>query len=312
VSDRVPSGLLFPGQGAQAVGMGKDFADAFEAARRVFDEADRVLGYPLSRLCFEGPADELTLTTHAQPAIFTTSLAVVAVLREKGLLADVRATAGLSLGEYTAVHFAGCLSFADALRLVKRRGTAMQAAADRVKSGMVSLLGADLATAREIADAARGDGVLVVANVNGPGQIVLSGDLEACARVPEAAKAKGVRRSTPLQVAGAFHSPLMEPARIELEAALREVPIRDAAIPVVSNASAAPVTKADDIRLMLSRQLTSPVMWEDSMRALAALGCARFYEPAPGSVLSGLAKRILPEADVRSCPAVTALEAAVS
>src|SRR5687768_2703473 len=138
--------------------MGKDFAAAFGAARSVYEEADRVLGYAISKLCFEGPAEELTLTTHAQPAIFTTSVAVVAVLRERGTLKDVRATAGLSLGEYTAVHYAGCLSFADALKLVKRRGSAMQAASDKVKSGMVSLLGADLETAREIADLARGPG----------------------------------------------------------------------------------------------------------------------------------------------------------
>src|SRR5262245_50434010 len=178
--------LLFPGQGAQGVGMGKDFAEAHAAARRVFDEANTILGYDLRKLCFDGPADQLTLTTHAQPAIFATSCAVIAVLEEKGLLKDIRAAAGLSLGEYTAVHYAGCLSFADALRLVKRRGAAMQDASDKVKSGMVSLLGADVETAQKIADKARGDGVLVVANINAPGQIVLSGDLEACARVPEA------------------------------------------------------------------------------------------------------------------------------
>jgi [acyl-carrier-protein] S-malonyltransferase len=289
--------------------MGKDFAQAFGAARSVFEEADRVLGYAISKLCFEGPADQLTLTTHAQPAIFTTSVAVVAVLRERGSLKDVRATAGLSLGEYTAVHYAGCLAFADALRLVKRRGAAMQAASDLVKSGMVSLLGADLETAGEIADLARGDGVLVVANVNGPGQIVLSGDLEACGRVPEIAKGKKVRRVTQLQVAGAFHSPLMEPARLELEKALRDVAIKDATIPVVCNATAKATKAASEIRELLARQLTSPVLWEQSMGALAALGCTRFIEPAPGNVLSGLARRILPDAEVRSCSVASDVEA---
>lgn len=303
------TGLLFPGQGAQAVGMGKDFAAAFGAARSVFEEADRVLGYSISKLCFEGPVEELTLTTHAQPAIFTTSVAVVAVLRERGTLKDVRATAGLSLGEYTAVHYAGCLSFADALKLVKRRGSAMQAASDRVKSGMVSLLGADLETAREITELARGSGVLVVANINGPGQIVLSGDLEACARVPDIAKTHKVRRVTQLQVAGAFHSPLMEPARLELEKALRDVPIRDATIPVVCNATATAVKAAGEIRTLLAKQLTSPVLWEQSMTALKALGCTKFLEPAPGNVLSGLARRILPDAEVRSCAAATDVEA---
>jgi [acyl-carrier-protein] S-malonyltransferase len=305
----VTTGLLFPGQGAQTVGMGKDFAAAFGAARSVYEEADRVLGYPISKLCFEGPVEELTLTTHAQPAIFTTSAAVVAVLRERGTLKDVRATAGLSLGEYTAVHYAGCLSFADALRLVKRRGTAMQAASDVVKSGMVSLLGADLETANEIADLARGDGVLVVANINGPGQIVLSGDLDACARVPEIAKSRKVRRVTQLQVAGAFHSPLMEPARLDLEKALRDVAIRDASIPVVCNATATAVKASGEIRTLLARQLTSPVLWEQSMSALHKLGCTRFIEPAPGNVLSGLARRILPDAQVRSCTVASDVEA---
>jgi [acyl-carrier-protein] S-malonyltransferase len=305
----VTAAVLFPGQGAQTVGMGKDFAAAFGAARSVFEEADRVLGYPISKLCFEGPVDELTLTTHAQPAIFTTSAAVVAVLKERGILKDVRAAAGLSLGEYTAVHYAGCLSFADALRLVKRRATAMQAASDRVRSGMVSLLGADLETAREIADAARGDGVPVVANIPGPGQIVLSGDLDACGRVPEAAKSRKVRRVTQLQVAGAFHSPLMEPARLDLEKALRDVAIRDATIPVVCNATGAPVKAAAEIRTLLARQLTSPVLWEQSMTALHALGCRRFIEPAPGNVLSGLVRRILPDAEVKSCTVASDVEA---
>jgi [acyl-carrier-protein] S-malonyltransferase len=308
----MPTAVLFPGQGAQAVGMGKDFAAAFGAARAVFQEAGKVLGYDLAKICFDGPADDLTLTTHAQPAIYATSVAVVTVLRERGLLGEVKAAAGLSLGEYTAVHFAGCLSFADGLRLVKRRGAAMQAASDRVKSGMVSLLGADLETATEIADKARGAGVLVVANVNGGGQIVLSGDLEACARVPEVAKALKVRRVTQLQVAGAFHSPLMEPARIELEQALKDVPIKDATIPVVSNASALPVTKAADIRAMLAKQLTSPVLWEQSVQQLRKLGCTRFVEPAPGAVLAGLARRILPDADAKSYAAASDIGASTS
>lgn len=288
--------------------MGRDVAEKHPAARRVFDEANAVLGYDLAKLCFEGPSEELTLTTHAQPAIFTTSLAVVAVLRERAMLGDVQATAGLSLGEYTAVCFAGCLTFEDALRLVKRRGAAMQRAADATRSGMVSLLGADLATAEQIAEKARGGGVLVVANINAPGQIVLSGDLEACARVPEVAKELKVRRATPLQVAGAFHSPLMAPARTELEAALRDVPLRDARIPVVSNVTATGVTKATEIRTLLAQQLTSPVRWEESMHALAALGCTQFVEPAPGAVLSGLAKRILPTAATRSFATAADLE----
>jgi [acyl-carrier-protein] S-malonyltransferase len=288
-----PTALLFPGQGAQAPGMGRDFAERHPAAAAVFAEANEVLGYDLRKLCFEGPAEELTLTTHAQPAIYACSAAVATVLREKGLTSSVVAAAGLSLGEYTALWFAGAYSFADGLRLVKRRGAAMQAASDSPRSGMVSLLGADRETAEKVAAAARGTGVLVVANLNAPGQIVLSGDLEACGRVPAAAKELGVRRAMPLQVAGAFHSPLMAPAQAELERALAETAIRDLALPVVSNVTGAPVRTAAEIRGLLARQVTQPVRWEESMRALRALGCERFVEPAPGNVLCGLAKKNL-------------------
>jgi [acyl-carrier-protein] S-malonyltransferase len=290
--------------------MGRDFADRFPAAAQVFAEANDVLGYDLRRICFEGPADELTLTTHAQPAIFTCSVAAVTVLRDAGAVTGAGAAAGLSLGEYTALWFAGVFSFADGLRLVKRRGTAMQAAADSPKSGMVSLLGAGRALAEDVAAKAREGGVLVVANVNAPGQIVLSGDAEACARVPAIAKALGVRRAMPLAVAGAFHSPLMEPARAELERALRETPLSDPRLTVVSNVTAAPVTTAAEVRELLARQVVSPVLWEDSMRALRAMGITRFIEPAPGSVLSGLLKKILPDAESRSFARATDLEGA--
>ena len=301
--------MLFPGQGAQTPGMGRDFADRFPAAARVFAEANDALGYDLRKLCFEGPAEELTLTTHAQPGIFACSAAVATVLREQGKLADVVAAAGLSLGEYTALWFAGAYSFADGLRLVKRRGAAMQAASDRPRSGMVSLVGADRELAQKVADQAREYGVLVVANLNAPGQTVLSGDLEACGRVPAAAKALGVRRAIPLQVAGAFHSPLMAPAQAELERALADVPMKDPEIPVVSNVTAAPVRTAAEARSLLSRQVTSPVRWEESMHALHKLGCNRFLEPAPGAVLCGLAKKNLPEAITASFDKVEAMSA---
>lgn len=301
--------VLFPGQGAQAPGMGRDFAERHPSAARVFAEANDVLGYDLRALCFEGPAETLTLTTHAQPAIYVCSAAVATVLRETGRLEGTIAAAGLSLGEYTALWFAGAYSFADGLRLVKRRGAAMQAASDAVRSGMVSLLGADRATAARVADLARGDGVLVVANLNGPGQIVLSGDLEACGRVPAAAKEAGVRRAIPLQVAGAFHSPLMAPAEAELERALAETKVSDPRLPVVSNVTGRPVATAAEIRGLLARQVTQPVLWEDSMHALRALGCERFVEPAPGTVLSGLVKKNLEGVVVESFDRVAALEA---
>ncbi len=276
--------------------MGRDFADRFPAAARVFAEANDVLGYDLLRLCFDGPAAELTLTTHAQPAIYTCSVAVTEALREQGLLTDVGAAAGLSLGEYTALWFAGVFSFADGLRLVKRRGAAMQAAADAARSGMVSLLGADRATAEAVAEKARAGGVLVVANINAPGQIVLSGDSDACGRVPAAAKELGVRRAIPLQVAGAFHSPLMAPARAELEAAIAATKLADPRLPVISNVTADVVRTASDVRALLAQQVVSPVLWEDSMRRLSAMGFKKYVEPAPGSVLSGLARKILPDA----------------
>jgi [acyl-carrier-protein] S-malonyltransferase len=291
--------FLFPGQGAQTPGMGKDFAEGRTEAAAIFAEANDVLGYDLRKLCFEGPADELTLTTHAQPAIFTCSVAVATALRAAGK-AEASAAAGLSLGEYTALWFAGAFDFAAGLKLVKRRGAAMQAASENPKSGMVSLLGADRATAEKVAEKARGAGVLVAANFNAPGQIVLSGDLDACGRVPAAAKELGVRRAIPLQVAGAFHSPLMPPPEAELRLALAETDIRDPKIPVVANATAAPLKTAADVRAALNRQITSPVLWEDSMRTLSGLGCSRFVEPAPGSVLCGLAKKILDGVEVVS------------
>lgn len=285
--------ILFPGQGAQTPGMGKDFSAACPESAALFAEANDILGYDLRALCFEGPSETLTLTTHAQPAIYVTSAAVTAALRSAGKLDDVVAAAGLSLGEYTALWFAGAFSFADGLRLVKKRGAAMQAASDAPPSGMVSLVGADRDAAEKTAAAARGDGVLVVANLNAPGQIVLSGDKEACARVPEAAKAFGIRRAIPLQVAGAFHSPLMEPARAALVEALDATPMHDLRIPVVSNVTGKAVTTAADARALLARQVVAPVLWEDSMKELGAMGIRRFIEPAPGAVLTALLRKNL-------------------
>ncbi len=289
--------ILFPGQGAQFPGMGKDFAAFAPEAARLFDEANDVLGYDIKSLCFEGPADQLTLTTHAQPAIYITSAAVTMAMSAAGRLGNVGAAAGLSLGEYTALWFAGVFTFADGLRLVKRRGTAMQAASDFPPSGMVSLVGADRATAYRVADAARGGGVLVVANINAPGQIVLSGDKEACGRVPDAAKELGVRRAIPLQVAGAFHSPLMEPARAALLEALAATPMQDPRIPVVSNVTAKAVTSALDARRQLEAQVVAPVLWEDSMKELRSMGFTKFLEPAPGAVLTALLRKNLSDVE---------------
>jgi len=292
----IDHGLLFPGQGAQAVGMGKDLAEELPEARKTFAEADAILGYELSKLCLEGPMETLTRTNHAQAAIFVSSVATIRGLEAAGRFdrAAVKATAGLSLGEYTALWFAGCFSFEDGLRLVQIRGDAMQAASDAVPSGMMSLIGADREGAEKVCDLARQDGVLVVANLNAPGQVVISGDLEACGRAPAAAKEVGIRRALPLRVAGAFHSPLMEPARARLVAALDETSIEDPSLCIVSNVTAEPAPNADAIRKLLGDQVINPVLWEASMRRMAADGITSYLEPAPGTVLAGLMKKIDP------------------
>lgn len=277
--------------------MGRALAERSDAARSIFTQADDVVGYPLSQLCFEGPQDELVRTDRAQPAIYVTSVAAVCAAEEAGALdrSVFDVTAGLSLGEYTACWFAGVFSFEDGLGLVQRRGTAMQEACDAEPSGMVSLLGADREKAEQVCDSVRGEGVLVVANLNSPGQVVISGSLEACNRACTAAKAMGVKRAIPLQVAGAFHSPLMLPAQQALEGALAETTLSDARIPVVTNVTAEPVTAADEIRGLLSRQVVSPVRWEDSMRRLAADGLTEAVEPPPGTVLQKLMRKIAPD-----------------
>ena len=293
-------GVLFPGQGAQKVGMADELLDHHAAARELFDKADEVLGYSLSTLCREGPEEELTRTDRAQSAIYVTSAAAVVAAEAKGSFkcSTAVATAGLSLGEYTALWFAGALSFEDGLRLVHRRGSAMQAASEAVPSGMVSLLGADRPLAEKVCDQARGDGVLVVANLNSPGQVVVSGDQEACSRVPHIAKELGLRRAIPLKVAGAFHSPLMGPACKALESALVDTPITDPRIKVFSNVTGAPVGGADEIRDILAKQVVSPVLWENSMRAMLADGVNVFHEPPPGRTLAGMMKKIDRDADV--------------
>ncbi len=275
--------------------MGLKATQRWPASARMFARADEVLGYKLSELCHAGPAATLTRTAHAQAAIFVTSIAVLEGRREAGLFDPARfaATAGLSLGEYTALWFAGAFSFEEGLNLVHRRGVAMQSAADATPSGMTTLLGADRATAKAVCERARGDGVLVVANINAPGQIVVSGDLAALARVPEAAAALGVRRAIALVVAGAFHSPVMAPARAALQQAISATHFSAPRIPVYSNVTAQPVVDAAAIGALLVQQVVAPVLWEDSLRQLAADGFTEFSEPPPGRVLAGLARKTL-------------------
>ncbi|NUN47878.1 MAG: ACP S-malonyltransferase [Candidatus Brocadiae bacterium] len=284
---------LFPGQGAQAVGMGKDLCERSAAARRTFEEAGGILGFDLAKACFEGPEDFLNRTDVCQPAILVHSIAAVRALEEKGAPLVAEAAAGLSLGEYTAHVFAGSLSFADAVRLVRRRGEAMQAACERQPSTMATVLGLDLDALRAAVAAGRGKGVVVIANILGPGQAAISGAVAAVEAAGEAAKAAGAKRVIPLKVAGAFHSPLMAPAVEALRQALAGTEIRAPRIPVISNVTAAEAVEPGQIRELLGRQVGESVLWEESMRRLGAAGVGRFVELGPGKVLTGLARKIV-------------------
>jgi len=287
-------GLLCPGQGAQKVGMGVAWAERSAEARAVFDRANEALGYDLFALCAEGPAEKLTRTDVCQPAILATSAACLAFAESDGRIDRNRigAALGLSLGEYTALYAAGVLSLEDALRLVHLRGTAMQEASDDPPSGMTSILGVSREEAASIcAEAARDDGVCVVANLNAPGQVIISGDKAALDRADAIAEGRGFRRTIRLDVAGAFRSPLMEPARARLEAAIGDCEFRAALFPVYGNVDAAPTTDPDKLSANLVRQLTSPVLFADSIRRAVDDGVSSFVELSPGRVLCGLVKK---------------------
>ncbi len=300
--------ILCPGQGAQAPGLGRSWFDASPAAEQTFGAADEILGdrlgARLSDLCFAGPGDRLSRTDVAQPALFTAAVAsfqaLVAQAEARAEAIEIVAGAGLSLGEYTALHLAGALSFADALRLVALRGRAMQAAAESSRGGMVALIGADEAQAEQVCADAAGAEVLVCANVNAPGQIVLSGARSACDRAVEVAGRAGIR-ATRLEVAGAFHSPLMRPAADRLHAALEKTEIREPRRPVLSNVTALPhgpgpgdgaSVVAPSIRRRLVEQLTHPVRWEQCCRFLVEHAKGEMHELAPGKTLAGLMRRI--------------------
>ena len=288
-------GLLFPGQGSQAVGMGKDLAEAFPEARRVWDQADDALGFALSRLCWEGPADELTLTRNAQPALLAHSAAVWAVLRDAEL--DVVCAAGHSLGEFSAYHAAGSLELADALRTVRRRGELMFEGGRQRPGTMSAVLGLDDDVVEGVCREASTDaGVVVPANFNTPGQVVISGDVEAVHRAGSMLMDAGARKVTPLNVSGAFHSPLMQVAEAGLQEQLDGVEFGAPRFPVVSNVTAHPVTDAADARRLLVEQLTSAVRWSYAVRTMLELGVTRFLEAGTGKVLTQMLKRIDPAA----------------
>ncbi|MCB0264224.1 MAG: ACP S-malonyltransferase [Calditrichaeota bacterium] len=290
--------FLFPGQGSQFVGMAKDLYEQFADAKKIFDLAEDILEFPLKRLCFEGPEDELKQTKFTQPAIFTHSIAVDKLLKDKGL--QPKATAGHSLGEYSALVSAGALSFEDGLRLVKIRGALMQIAGEKNPGTMAAIIGGTPEAVTEACNEASAAGVVQPANFNSPGQIVISGSIPGVHKAMEIAKTKGARMAKELVVSGAFHSPLMADALSGLIEALEKVTINNPKIPVYSNVEATPATDAAHIRKLLQQQLTAPVLWETIAQNMISDGFAPFYEVGPGKVLQGLHKRINREA---SCEA---------
>ena len=280
--------LLFAGQGAQVVGMGKDVAEKFPSAKAWFDRANAALGYNLAKICFEGPESELTKTENAQPGIFLVSWVTFQLLKEQVPNLKFEATAGLSLGEFTALTAAGAMSFEDGLRVVRQRGKFMQEACDATRGGMAAIIGLDEMPTREVCAEAG----VVLANLNCPGQLVISGETEKIAKACELAKAKGAKRALPLPVAGAYHSPLMASAQPKFGAELAKVNLVSSVVPVISNVTAQAHGTPAEISAKLVEQVTSSVLWENSMRYLIAQGFTRFIELGPGAALSGFMKRI--------------------
>ncbi|TAK33634.1 MAG: [acyl-carrier-protein] S-malonyltransferase [Chloroflexota bacterium] len=303
--------LVFPGQGAQAVGMGRDLFQQFDAAREIFARADQALGFSLSRLCFEGPEDELTRTVNTQPAILTTSIAYLRVFEDVyGAPLHPRFVAGHSLGEYTALVAAGSLSFETAVRLVQERGRLMQESGERQPSGMAAVMGLDEESIHAACVEVSRDGpqmVVQIANLNGPGQIVISGTLDGLRAATDLLKSRGAKRVVPLKVSGAFHSPVMQPAADGLREAVASVEVRAAQVPLIANASASPITDADGVRTELIEQLCAPVQWHRSVECMVREGIETFVEFGPGQVLGGLIKRITKEASVESISSLDAL-----
>ena len=302
--------FLFPGQGSQSVGMGKRLADASPAAAAVWRKADEAVGFPLARLCFEGPAEELALTVNTQPAILTASVAAAAVLAERGISPDL--CAGHSLGEYSALVVAGALGFADAVRLVRRRGEFMQDAVPVGTGAMAALMGLDVEAAEKAcAEAAQGE-VVNVANINSPGQIVIAGHKGAVERAVKAAGGLGGKMSVLLPVSAPFHSALMKPAADRLAAELEGVAVHAPRVPVVRNVDAGLTTTADDVKPFLIRQVASPVRWTDCLTALAREGATVWLEVGPGRVLSGLLRRTIEGARGHAVEDLDSLDKAVA
>jgi [acyl-carrier-protein] S-malonyltransferase len=301
--------LMFAGQGAQVVGMGQDLAERFDTARRWFDLAKRVLGYDLARICFEGPETTLTRTEHAQPGIYLVGWVALQLLREQVPTFRFEAAAGLSLGEFTALAAAGAIRFEDGLRLVRLRGQLMQAACEAGLGGMAAVLGLDEPAVREVC-AQTG---VEIANLNCPGQIVISGPVDRLEVACRQARARGAKRVVRLSVAGAYHSSLMAPAQAKLAVELAAVPMATPTVPVIANVTARPhPADPQAIKQALAQQVTAPVRWEESMRYLLAQGFTRFVELGPGTVLSGFMRRIDQSACVLNVADVPSLEQTVA
>jgi [acyl-carrier-protein] S-malonyltransferase len=299
--------LMFAGQGAQTVGMGKELAESFPTARAWFDRANAALGYDLASICFNGPDAELTKTENAQPGIFLVSWVAFELLKERVPSLKFEATAGLSLGEFTALTAANVMTFDDAIRVVQQRGRFMQEACEATQGGMAAIIGLDEAATREVCAQAG----VELANLNCPGQIVISGPADKMNAACELAKARGAKRALPLNVAGAYHSALMASAQPKLRDALGKISIAAPAVPVLSNVTAQAHTTPAEIAARLVEQVTSSVRWEESMRALLAQGFTRFIELGPGAALSGFMKRIDKGAQVLNVTDAASLEATV-
>lgn len=296
VNQLKPIGFLFPGQGAQFVGMGKDLFEQSPAARELYEKADSILGYPISQICFNGPESELTRTLYAQTGILVTSLAALAVLREKIHDLQPSLVAGLSLGEFTALTAAGALSLEDALKLVQIRSKAMENAAKNNPGTMASVMGLDLDQCKAVAQEAGCE----IANLNTPDQTVLSGTIPAIAQACKIAEAKGAKRAMMLKVGGAFHSSLMGEARVCLEAALAITPIHEPQCAFIPNVTAQKISSPEEIRSLLAKQLTSPVQWVRTMATAKESGIMTYLEIGPGKILKGLARKCRPELEVFS------------